>query len=146
VQPLVVALGQRVDDGHHEVAHHADDECLEDPGQQVARISSSGSRARCSSLLAMQSLLLVLQEGLERLLQLVTEQRQRGQEIDGPLDQRLIEGDDHEDLLDVHLDHRLANQRGSEERPEWHQEVAAGDSCQIEQGIGNLQGTKHISY
>jgi len=35
VQPLVVALRHRVDDGDHEVDHHDDDDLLEDGRQQA---------------------------------------------------------------------------------------------------------------
>lgn len=43
--------------------------------------------------------------------------------------------------MDLH--DRLADGRGAKERPEWHQEVAATQSSQIEQRIGNLFNEQH---
>ena len=52
---------------------------------------------------------------------------------DGGFHQLLVKGKDNEDLLYVHLDHRLPYQRRSEEGPERDQEVAAGDARQVKQ-------------
>ena len=41
--------------------------------------------------------------------------------------------------LYVHLDDRLADDSGTEERPERHQEMAAGDASEVKQGVGDLQ-------
>lgn len=143
MQTLVIALGQRVDNGYHKIADHGNNERLKDLGQHVAGIASSASTS--STLLAMQALLLVLEERLERLLQLVAEHWDCGQQVDRPLNESLVEGNDYEDLLDVHLDHGLANERGSEEGPEWHQKMAASYASQVKKGIGNLQG-KSLSF
>ncbi len=56
---------------------------------------------------------------------------------DSRLQQRLVEGENHKDLLDVHLDDGLADERGPEEGPEGDEEMTAGDTGQVEQGIGN---------
>lgn len=86
----------------------------------------------------MQALLLILEERLEGLLQLAPKYRHRGNQIDSAFDERLIKSNNHKYLLYMHLDDGLANERGSKERPEWHQKVAARDPSQIEQRIGNL--------
>ncbi len=56
---------------------------------------------------------------------------------DSRLQQRLVEGENHKDLLDVHLDDGLADERGPKEGPEGDKEMAAGDAGQVEEGVGN---------
>ena len=58
------------------------------------------------------------------------------EQLDGRLQQGLIEGEHHKDHLDVHLDDRLADQRRPEKGPERDQEVAARNAGQVEQRIG----------
>lgn len=41
----------------------------------------------------------------------------------------------------MHLDNGFSNERRSEESPERHQEVAAGDSSQVKQGVRDLKRT-----
>lgn len=68
----------------------------------------------------------------------------RGYQLPSPegleqeLDVVLIEGNDDEELLDVHLDDGLADQGSPEEGPEGHQEVAARDARQVKQRVRNL--------
>lgn len=137
LQPLVVALGQRVDDRDHKVGHHQNDKLLKDARQQVA--ATTGTSA-CRPLLAMQMGLLVVEERLEGLLEHLADHGNVREQVNRLLDERLVERNHHKDLLDVHLDDGLADQRGPEERPEGDQEVAASDSRQIKQRIRNLRG------
>ena len=41
----------------------------------------------------------------------------------------------------MHFDDGLADKSGPEECPEWNEEVAARDACQIKEGVGDLQKT-----
>lgn len=41
----------------------------------------------------------------------------------------------------MHFDDGLANKSGPEERPEWNEEVATCDACQIKERVGDLQKT-----
>ena len=50
----------------------------------------------------------------------------------------LTECEDDKQLLDVHLDDGFSDQRSSKESPEGNQEMAAGDACQVKQGVGDL--------
>lgn len=68
----------------------------------------------------MEVRLLVGEERLEGALQRFAHQRNVRQHVDRLLDEHLVERDHHEDLLDMHLDDRLADQRRPEERPEGH--------------------------
>lgn len=140
VQALVVALRQRIDDRDDKVGDHQNDKLLKDARQQIT--TATGSTRRPSRSLAMQMRLLVAEERLKGLLQWLAHQRNVCQQVDRLLDERLVEGDHHKYLLDVHLDHSLADQRGPEEGPEWHQEVATSNSRQIKQWIWDLQGKR----
>ena len=50
----------------------------------------------------------------------------------------LVESDDHEQHLNVHLDDGFADQGGAEEGPEWNQKVAACETGEVEQRIRDL--------
>ena len=41
----------------------------------------------------------------------------------------------------MHFDDGLADKSGPKECPEWNEEVAARDACQIKKGVGDLQKT-----
>lgn len=86
----------------------------------------------------MELLLLLSEQLLEGPLHLGAEDGQPADVAHGHVDQTLVEGEDHEEGLDVHLDDGLADQGGPEEGPEGDQEVAAGDPRQVEQRVGNL--------
>ena len=131
VDPFVVRLGQRVDDGHGEVGDHQQHELLEDPRKNI-RLLSRRMSGRRSVLASVQLLLLLGQEVLEGALQ----PGDHGHVRHRRLNQRLVEGQNDEQLLQVHLDHGLADQRGPEERPERHEKVPAGDPGQVEQRVG----------
>lgn len=45
----------------------------------------------------------------------------------------------------MHLDDGFPDQSGSEEGPEGHQEVAAGDASQVEERVGDLKHTGRTS-
>ena len=60
--------------------------------------------------------------------------------IDEVLKVVLVECDNHEQHLNVHLDDRLADQSGTEERPERNQKVTARETSEIKQWVRNLEG------
>lgn len=91
------------------------------------------------SLAAVQLLFLVCEESLERLLKLPTDDGNESYQINGFVDQLLAERDNHDDFLEVHFDHSLADKSRTEKSPEWHQEVAACDAGEIKKWIGNLK-------
>lgn len=128
---LVPALRERVDDRQHKVENHSYHEHLEDLAQQVALV--------LLRLAAMELLFLVCEEGLERLLHLLSDDGNECYQINGLVDQLLAERDDDDDLLEMHFNHSLADKRRAEKRPEWHQEMAARDAGEVEQRIWNLK-------
>ena len=87
----------------------------------------------------MQFLLLFPEQLFEGSLDLGPEHWDLAEVSHGRVDQALVEGEDDEELLDVHLDHGLPDQGGPEEGPEGHEEVAARDPGQVEQGVGDLE-------
>ena len=42
--------------------------------------------------------------------------------------------------LNMHLDHGLPYERGTEECPEWNEEVTTGDTSQVKQGVWDTGG------
>lgn len=59
--------------------------------------------------------------------------------IDEVLKVVLVECHDHEQHLNVHLDDRLADQGGTEERPERNQKVTTRETSEIKQWVRNLE-------
>ena len=60
-----------------------------------------------------------------------------GDVSDGRVEETLVERQYDEELLDVHLDDGLADERRAEEGPEGDEEVTARDSSQVEQRVRN---------
>ena len=58
-----------------------------------------------------------------------------GDVSDGRVEETLVESQNHEEHLNVHLDDGLADERRAEEGPEGDEEVAARDSGQVEQRV-----------
>lgn len=87
----------------------------------------------------MQTVLLILQECFKRLLETFANHRNEAQHVNGLFHQCFAERNNHEDLLNVHLYHSLAEQSGAEEGPEGNQEVATGDASQVKEWVGNLK-------
>ena len=48
------------------------------------------------------------------------------------------------EYLNMHLDDGLADERGAEECPEWHEEMAARDARQVKQRVWNLQHRNRV--
>lgn len=82
---------------------------------------------------------LVCEESLERLLHLWSDDGNESNQIDSLVDELLAECYDHDNFLQVHFNYSLPDERCTEERPEWHQEVAASNSSEIEQWVWNLK-------
>lgn len=94
----------------------------------------------------MQLALLAVEEGAERLLELLSYHRDDNEPLERGLDQGLVKGDDDEQLLNVHLDDSLADQGGTEERPEGDQKVAACDAGEVEQRVWDLKKSRVLFY
>lgn len=90
-------------------------------------------------LAAVQLLFLVCEEGLERLLHLSANRRNECYQIDCLVYQLLAERHNHDDLLEMHFNHSLADKSCTEEGPERNEEVSARDAGEIKQWIGNLK-------
>lgn len=86
----------------------------------------------------MKTSLLIVEKCPEWSLCLGSKNGNKGQQVECLIDERLIKGDYHKDLLDVHFNDGLSNNGGSKERPERHQKMSAGNTGQIEQWIRNL--------
>lgn len=133
--PFVVALCERVYDGHNKVENHGKDEFLENRAEYVAGFLQMRS---CS----VQFRFLAVQERLERFLQLSPDHREHAQPSQGGRDEGLVERNYDEHFLDVHLYYRLSDEGGAEERPKRDQKMTASDSGQIEQRIRYLEKKK----
>lgn len=127
---FAVAGREGVEDGNHKVDDHQHNKLFKDGGQHVALVAGA------ILVLVVQFLFLLGQNGANWRLQLQSYAGYSVEKGDGGLEEVLIEGHDHEHLLDVHLDDRLPDQGGPEEGPEGHQEVPAGDARQVEEWVG----------
>lgn len=92
----------------------------------------------------MQTGLLIFQECFERVLEFFAKIWNGADKNDSLVDQRLVEGNDDKDFLNMHFYHSFADQCGTEECPERYEEMAASYTRQIEQRIGNLKKTLDI--
>lgn len=136
VYPLVVTLGERVHYRYHKVQDHGKYELLEDGSEQVA------SFGYVLGGFPVELDFLAVEESFERFLELVSYYGQYFQPGEGGCYKSFVEGDDNEQFLDVHLDDGFSDEGCSEEGPEWHQEVTAGDACEIEEWIRDLKKKK----
>lgn len=92
----------------------------------------------------MQTRFLIVQKRFERFLSVSTQHRYDAEKVNRFLDERFVERNDDKHFLYVHLNHSLANERGTEERPERHQKMTARNAGQIEQWIWNLHTKKKV--
>ena len=67
-----------------------------------------------------------------------------GDVADGRVEETLVERQYDEELLDVHLDDGLADERRSEKGPEGDEEVTARDSSQVEQRVRNRSASLFV--
>lgn len=135
VDALVIILCQTVHNRNNKVGDHGNDQIFESFGKEIFALF------RWFAASTMQTGLLISEECFEWLLEAWTDPWDESEHINRFVDQSLAERNDHKDLLNVHFDHSLAEQCGTEECPEGHEEMAAGNASQVEQWIWYLQMT-----
>lgn len=125
------ALRKRINDGQDEVENHSYHEHLKDFLQDIAFV--------LLGLATVKFFFLVCEESLKRLLHLWSDDGNESYQVDSLVDQLLAESHDHDHLLQMHLDYSLPDERCTEECPEGHQEMTAGDASEIKERIRNLK-------
>jgi len=119
----VITLREGIDDAYYKVHNHYYDKLLEEPAEPVAAFFAHTSPP------TVHLCLLRGEVGFERRLKGRPEGRNSPDESNDLFDVTLAEQEDDKELLDVHLDDRLAYERGAKERPERYEEMAARDTC-----------------
>lgn len=82
---------------------------------------------------------LVCEERLKWLLHLSSDDGNECYQINSLVDQLLAKRHNYHNFLQMHFNHSLSDKSRTEKGPEWHQEMTACDSSQIEKRIGNLR-------